>query len=130
MRDVYRRGRKLQQALARDPSSENSHGLRRQAKYLWYQLRMLEKQVPEDVQAVIAELDGLGEMLGEDNDMAVLTETLRANPEICGNSVRAELIYSLAETRRIALLSAGLRISQRIYARKPGRFTGDVFPET
>ena len=129
VRDVYRRGRKLHQALGLDPSSENSHGLRRQAKYLWYQLRMLEKQLPGHVRPVLEDLDELCEMLGDDNDMEVLTETLRANPGICCNSVRAELIYGLAETRRIALLSASLRVSERIYARKPGQFARDLFAQ-
>jgi hypothetical protein len=104
--------------------------LHRQAEYLWYQLRMLEKQLPDNLQHMLNDLEELGEMLGDDNDLAVLVDTLRANPGICCNSVRAELIYSLAETRRIATLSAGLRLAQPIYASKPGRFIGDLFPKS
>ncbi|MDX1698509.1 MAG: CHAD domain-containing protein, partial [Thiohalobacterales bacterium] len=113
-------------ALAQDPSTENSHSLRRQAKYLWYQLSLLRKQLPASAQPLIADLGELGELLGDDNDLAVLVDTLGRNPQICSNRVRAELIASLAETRRVVLLSAALRLSQRIYRHKPGRFIRDL----
>ena len=128
VRDVYRRGRKLHQLLNQNPDTEFSHGLRRQAKYLWYQLRILANRLPEQGQALIKDLDELCELLGDDNDMAVLIDHLGSKPGICCNRVQAELLCSLAETRRISLLSAALRLSERIYARKPREFVGELFP--
>lgn len=127
VRDVYRRGRKLHQLLNQNPDTEFSHGLRRQAKYLWYQLRILVNLLPETEEALTRDLDDLGELLGDDNDMAVLIEHLGSKPGICCNRVQAELLCSLAETRRISLLSGALRLSERIYARKPAEFVGDLF---
>ena len=126
VRDVYARGRRLYFELAQDPSTDNSHELRRQAKYLLYQLTLLARQLPSGAQPLIDELGELGELLGDDNDMSVLVDTLNRNPLICCNRVRAELIASLAETRRIALLTAALRLSQRIYRHKPGRFIREL----
>jgi CHAD domain-containing protein len=127
VRDIYARGRKLHQLLDEDPDTENSHSLRRQAKYLWYQLRMLKKRMPESMRVVVDELDELGELLGDDNDMSVLIETLRKKPGLCCNRVQAELLCSLAETRRISLLSAALRLSGKIYAGQPDQFVERLF---
>lgn len=128
VRDIYRRGRKLHQLLMQNPETEFSHGLRRQAKYLWYQLRVLEKLLPEEEQSLVKQLDELCELLGDDNDMAVLIAHLGSKPGICCNRVQAELLCSLAETRRISLLSAALRLTERIYARRPNEFVAALFP--
>ncbi|MDX1696715.1 MAG: CHAD domain-containing protein, partial [Thiohalobacterales bacterium] len=128
IRDVYRRGRKLHKLLTRNPDTEYSHGLHSQAAYLWYQLRLLGKQLPGEGEALIAELGQLCELLGDDNDMAALIDNLGGRPGLCCNRVQAELLCSLAETRRISLLSAALRISERIYARKSAEFIGELFP--
>lgn len=124
---IYERGCKLHHLLDEDPNTENSHSLHRQAKYLWYQLRMLEERLPESMQVVVEELDELGELLGDDNDMSVLIDTLRKKPGLCCNRVQAELLCSLAETRRISLLSAALRLSARIYASEPDHFIESLF---
>ena len=122
IREVYRDARKLYHALAADPSTENSHRLRRQSRYLCHQLTLLKKQLPDGMRPMIQELDELGELLGTDNDMSVLVQTLQVQPEICCNRRRHELVAGLAETRRITLLTAALRIAGDVYSRKPGRF--------
>ena len=127
VRGIYERGRKLHDLLDENPDTDNSHSLRRQAKYLWYQLRILKKRMPESMRVVVEELDELGELLGDDNDMSVLIDTLRKKPGLCCNRVQAELLCSLAETRRISLLSAALRLSGRIYASQPDRFVERLF---
>ncbi len=126
VRGIYVRGCKLHHLLDEDPNTENSHSLHRQAKYLWYQLRMLKERLPESMQVVVEELDELGELLGDDNDMSVLIDTLRKKPGLCCNRVQAELLCSLAETRRISLLSAALRLSARIYASEPDHFVASL----
>jgi len=127
VRDIYKRGRKLHQLLDEDPDTENSHSLRRQAKYLWYQLSILKKRMPESMRVVVEELDELGELLGDDNDMSVLIDTLRKKPGLCCNRVQVELLCSLAETRRVSLLSAVLRLSGKIYAGQPDQFVERLF---
>jgi CHAD domain-containing protein len=122
VRRTYRSGRRALQALHDEPSTENSHEFRRQAKYLWYQLRLLHKWSPAVLKPVVTNLDELGELLGQDHDLAILSDTLKTHPEISCNPIRAELVNGLAETRRIALLSAGLRIADGVYADKPASF--------
>ena len=122
VRRTYRTGRRALQALHAVPSTENSHEFRRQAKYLWYQLRLVHNWNPAVLKPVVTSLDELGELLGQDHDLAMLADTLNTHPEISCNDIRAELVNGLAETRRIALLSAGLRIADGVYADKPAGF--------
>ena len=126
--DVYSRGRELYQQLQQDPDTEYSQGLRLEARFLWNQLCMLEQQIPEDMQAMTGDLAALGELLTDDNNMAVLAENLRTRPGLCCNRVQAELLDSLAETRRIALLSAVLRRCAGIYQHTPEQFLSELFP--
>jgi CHAD domain-containing protein len=122
VRKTYRNGRKALQVLHDDPSTENSHAFRRLVKYLWYQLRLLRNWNPAVLGPVVTNLDELGELLGQDHDLANLIDTLNAHPGISCNRTRAELVNGLAETRRITLLSAGLRIADGVYADKPESF--------
>lgn len=118
----YREGRAALGVLHVDPSTENAHVMRKHVKYLWYQMRLLQKVDTAQVRQLLLELDELGELLGQDHDLAMLAETLQGSPGICCNSVCCELVGGLIETRRIAILSAALQLADRVYARKPKRF--------
>ncbi|MDH3527242.1 MAG: CHAD domain-containing protein [Gammaproteobacteria bacterium] len=119
---TYRQGRGELAALRADPSTEHGHAMRKQAKYLWYQLRLLRKSNDIQHKQLVQELNELGEILGHDHDLAVLSDTLQRQPDICCNAIRSELVTGLIETRRVALLSAALRLADKIYAQKPKRF--------
>lgn len=119
---TYRRCRAGLQNLHDEPSTRNSHDLRRQVKYAWNQLRLLRKDRAGSFRPVIADLDRLGSLLGEDSDIAMLVEALQRHPEICCNRVRTEFITALAETRRVALLGAGLHLADGLFAATPEDF--------
>jgi len=122
MQKTYRRCRTGLQKLHAEPSTENSHDLRRQVKYAWNQLRLIHKWEHGMFKPMVADLDRLGRLLGEDSDIALLVETLQRHPEICCTRIRTEFIIALAESRRTALLSASLRLADRIFAARPGYF--------
>ncbi len=122
IRKTYRRCRTRLQVLHDEPSTENSHDLRRQVKYAWNQLKLVRKWGHDAFRPVIADLDRLGELLGRDSNIALLVETLQQHPEICCTRVRTEFIIALAEARRTALLSASLRLADGIFAAPPESF--------
>lgn len=124
--ESYRECRAALASLHVDPSTEHGHALRKQVKYLWYQIRMFQKADTAQIRQQIQELDELGEMLGRDHDLALLGETLQGDPGICCNAIRCEIVSGLIETRRIAILSAALRLADRIYAQKPRRFASGL----
>ncbi len=110
--------------LRSSPTTQNSHHFRRQVKSLWYQLRLLRKHTYIKPLRLTDTLRDIEQTLGQDNDLAVLIETLHDYPEISCNPVRRELLISLAETRRIVLLSRALRLATPVFTGKPGSFTG------
>lgn len=119
---TYRRCRSGLQALRDDPSTQNSHDLRRQVKYAWNQMKLVRSWNSDAFGPVTADLNRLGKLLGADSDMAMLAETLQRHPEICCSLGRCEFINALAETRRIELLSAGLRLAGKLFAHTPEHF--------
>jgi hypothetical protein len=71
--------------------------------------------------------DGLGEMLGEEHDLMLLAERVRAHrPLRRGRKrTRKRLLRAIAQ-RRKRLRERALREGERLYARKPGRFVRNV----
>ncbi len=126
VRKTYRAGRRALRALHEEPTTRHSHALRRHAKYLWFQLLLLRNWNPAVLEPVVADLDELGEVLGQDHDLAMLADTLNAHPEIVDNRIRGELLNGLVESRRIALLAAGLRTADTVYAIRPARFISQL----
>ena len=74
---IYARGRRNFAAAYSLPSDEAFHDWRKQVKYLWYHTQILENIWPSVMQALVEELDQLGELLGQDHDLAVLRTTVR-----------------------------------------------------
>ncbi|MBU6411727.1 MAG: CHAD domain-containing protein, partial [Verrucomicrobia bacterium] len=66
----YCRGQKARQRVLAEPSSEQFHLWRKRVKDLGYQLRLLRRIGPERWRGMVKKLDALGELLGEDHDLA------------------------------------------------------------
>jgi len=120
--ESYRCGRRAFKALYDEPTTDHSHALRKYTKTLWYQLRLLQKWNPKVLLPLIEQLDALGELLGHDHDLATLNESLETLPACRDDPLRSELLNSLIEARRVALLSQSLRSAEQVYRRKPRKF--------
>lgn len=59
-------------AVRDDPSDEGLHEWRKAAKTLWYHLRLIAKVRPKKLGPLIERLEKLGDLLGEDHDLATL----------------------------------------------------------
>ena len=117
-RSIRKSWRRCRQALAQlraVPTTANSHSFSRQVKSLWYQLRLLRRKKHIKALRYSDTLRDIEQLLGQDNDLAVLIGTLHDYPEISGNPVCRELLISLAETRRIVLLSRALRLAKPVF---------------
>ena len=79
---VYRRGRREFGEACWRPSVESLHEWRKRVKYLWYHSRLLQPLWPGLMTAWQKELDRLGELLGDDHDLAVLAGVLRQRGEV------------------------------------------------
>ena len=121
IRRIYARGRTGFAGAVRRPTDEGLHEWRRQVKYLWYHHQILREIWPGQMAAAIAQADALGDMLGNDHDLSVLTAALRERFPATESRPLAELDRAIGK-RRKSLQSRSMRLAARIYAEKPGAF--------
>jgi CHAD domain-containing protein len=114
---TYVRGRENFKTVLEDPTSEHLHEWRKRVKDLWYQQQLLEELWPGVMKAQAKEAKQLSKQLGEDHDLAVLSEVLRGDRSLDGD----ELLPLIAK-RRKQLLKQMRRRGRRVYAEKPKHF--------
>ena len=120
---IYARGRRDFAAAYALPSDEAFHDWRKQAKYLWYHTQILENIWPSIMQALTGELDQLGELLGQDHDLAVLRTTVLAEFPRAGATATLRALESrIGEVRARKQAEARLQ-AERIYLERPRDFT-------
>lgn len=118
----YRNGRKAwQQALA-EPTPENLHEWRKQAKELAYQLRLFCPIWPEQLDAVQRELKMLGESLGDDHDLLMLVEAVKNNCTADVPANELEALCALIAQRQDELRCQAFALGARFYSEKPSTF--------
>jgi CHAD domain-containing protein len=134
LRRTYRRGKSIVSQLEslgkENAGDETWHELRKSAKALGYQLRLLRPVWAELLGTLLGEIDQLTDKLGDDHDLAVLRGRLLAEPynptETQGAAdIRRDFIDSLDRRRRKLQLEA-YQIARRIYAEKPKDFESRI----
>ena len=116
----YRRGRAAFDRAQADSTVENLHEWRKRTKDLWYHLRVLAPTSPGIMGGQAKDAHRLGDILGDDHDLAVLRERLG---DLAG-SITADLdpVFGLIDHRRDQLQQEALLLGRRLYAEKPGAF--------
>jgi CHAD domain-containing protein len=118
---AYNRGQEIFQLVLKVPSPENFHLWRKRAKDLWYQITLLRRLWPEQMEAMGHELETLGEYLGDNHDLDLLR--LDVEDRCAGvNSHEVETLKALIDERRRELRTAALALGSRFYAEKPSAF--------
>jgi CHAD domain-containing protein len=114
---AYARGRAAMEAAAHDPSDERLHEWRKRVKDLWYHQRLLRDAWSAPLQAAADESHRLSDLLGDDHDLAVLSERLAGSPPSA--AVDMATIVTLIGTRRAELRDRALQLGRRVYAETP-----------
>jgi len=132
-REIYRGGREAcRSALAGHYGARRMHRWRREVKSLRYASEALSKcgsQPPARLGKLARRADDLGEMLGDEHDLVVFSQWVRAQPRKgprkfrVGRRARAELLRA-ARLRRRELRARALRDGERLYAAKPAKVSG------
>jgi CHAD domain-containing protein len=117
LRRAYRRARGALAATAADASDEALHALRKRVKNLQYQLQLTRQAAPLRGRRLLRKLDRLGEKLGLDHDLAVLTKALTPDPAIDEAALAA--LCERVKRRRRKLQRDSLRIAKGLFAEKP-----------
>ena len=131
LKRLYRKGRRRRRRADRNPRIDNLHALRKSAKDLRYLAETFDRsedqagsrrddRATKRVRAVARRADRLGELLGEDHDLALLAQTVRKRYK--GKRGTRKTLLKLIARRRQRLRERALRDARRLYERKPGRF--------
>jgi len=122
LKRTYRNGRKAWKLALADLSPKNLHEWRKQAKELGYQLRLLCPIWPEQLEAAQRELTALGQYLGDDHDLFMLTAAVRDGCSAKTSPVELEMLCGLIIQRQDELRRQALALGARFYAEKPSIF--------
>ena len=122
LKRVYKRGRAGFLLTNAERSTENLHEWRKQVKYLWYQVCILNPMWPKPMDVLAHELSKLADCLSEDHDLALLTRTAIEQAEALSAPDEVENLILLIDQRRFQLQARAAAIGARVYAEKPKAF--------
>jgi CHAD domain-containing protein len=122
LRRVYKRGRAGFELARAERTTENVHEWRKQVKYLWYQVCVLNPMWPKTLDILADELNKLADFLSEDHDLAMLSRTAIEQAEALGDAAEVEKLILLIDQRRIVLQTKAVALGARLYAEKPKAF--------
>jgi hypothetical protein len=117
---LYGQGREALAACGEAATAERLHEWRKRVKDHWYHMRLLAPAWPGGLDARVAELKALSDLLGNDHDLAVLRQRLSEDPGLAAAGGGA-LDGPLAG-RQAALQAEALALGRRLYAEKPKAF--------
>jgi CYTH domain-containing protein/CHAD domain-containing protein len=117
---AYSEGREAFAALRDSPSFDAVHDLRKRAKDLWYQVRLLRDAWEPVLEATAEEIHDFTDLLGDHHDLAVLAEDLEGRGQV--DPAQRETLRVLIEGRQAELLGEARGTGERIYAEKPKAF--------
>ena len=115
---IYRRGRRALRTACREPNVENLHELRKRAKDLWHAAQLVRERRPKRAKTLARRAHTLSDLLGEEHDLAILTERVSNEPAHL-EPAELELLQKLIKRRRQRLRRQALSCAARVYNRKP-----------
>jgi len=115
---TYRQARSRMKTAKKDPSNKNLHDWRKRIKQLYFHIYLLTKSWPALLTCLGDELKRLGEILGDDHDLAVLTEFVRTTES--GHC--KEVILGAIGAQRTSLQATAIAMGERLCAESPKNF--------
>jgi CHAD domain-containing protein len=117
---LYRKGRKALARSRKDPSDEQLHEARKQAKHLGQALEILAgKTPPKKAKKVLDRADDVGDLLGDDHDFAVVEAKLLARP--VGDAKTKKKLRARLEAKRARLQKKALAEADKLFRKKTRR---------
>lgn len=114
-------------ARAEEVSSvANLHEWRKQTKYLGHQLQLVEPALTGVDKGLVGKTHQLSSLLGEDHDLAVLRETLGADPLAYGGHRILKDVFVLIDRQRQDLERQAFALGREIYENSPQLFASRI----
>jgi CHAD domain-containing protein len=119
---VYRNGRKAFTVAQEGPSPEHFHAWRKQAKYLWHQLQVLQPIQLGQLTALADQAHALADALGDDHDLAVLAHKCLHDADRFPERATMATLADLIARRRAHLQEQAMTLGHQLYEAKPRLF--------
>jgi CHAD domain-containing protein len=117
---TYKRARNAMERAHETPTPEAFHEWRKRAKYHWYHARLLRPVWPGPFKARRRAAKRLSDLLGDHHDLAVLRQTVGAEPDAFGKPADIEVLCGLADRRQAVLAADAFALGARLLAEPPG----------
>lgn len=126
LKRTYRAGHRALSAAVDKASMENLHELRKQAKYLRYQLQLLEPVWASIEKGLGDEVYDLTQILGDDHDLAVLHWLVSTDPMKYGGYDVVKSLNTLIARRHEELQRQAFDCGRHVYRDSPKVFTNRI----
>ncbi len=121
--ETYRRGHTALEAAYADPGNESFHEWRKHVKYHGYHGRLLRGVWPSVMDAYRDTADRLGDILGDDHDLAAMRAAIVNAPEDFGKERDVAAFVKLVDRRRRQLQAAARPVGTRMFIHEPHAVT-------
>jgi len=122
LRRSYRRGRKRFATAKESRDTQCLHEWRKQVKYLWHQLQILQPLRPGKIEEIADRCHKLAEKLGDDHDLAVLRAKIAGHAKSFAHPKDLDELLRLLDRRRVQLQDEAFDIGSRLFKGKPRAF--------
>jgi D-xylono/L-arabinono-1,4-lactonase len=122
VRRVYQRGRTGFERTAAQTDDAVFHEWRKWAKYQWYHTQMLREVWPGMMAPLADQLGELGELLGQDHDLAVLRHTVLQEMTRPIRASTLQALLELVDRRQQDLRARARQLGHRLYVERPNVF--------
>jgi CHAD domain-containing protein len=126
LRRIYRRGRTRLRAAQRDPTDEHLHQARKRAKDLWHATQLVRPAAPKKLARFSKRAHKLADLLGDDHDLAVLRDSVRAHPQCFADAAGQRALLAVLDRRRAVLQRRAFALGAEVYRQPPKRFVAAV----
>ena len=126
LRRVYRTGHRALSMAVESPSVANLHEWRKQVKYLWHVLQLLEAAWTGSEGELGDQFHQLSRLLGEDHDLAILRQTLAADPLVYGGQRFLKNLFVDIDRLRADFEQQAFALGRQLYKAPPKVFTEKI----
>jgi len=123
---VYRRGRRAFLAARKDPTDESMHELRKRSKDLWHSAQILGPTAPKTTKRLADRAHRLSDLVGDDHDLAVLSQQVDQRPERLIGEREAALLHALIARRRRQIQRQAIELARQIFTAKPRKLAEPI----
>jgi len=126
LRSIYRKGCKARTEAKTARTPEALHEWRKQVKYLLNAVEGRHLSAKGDVAKILKWTDGLADCLGDDHDLAMLSQETARGAYAPVDADVIKTLHTLIDRRRAKLQKRAFSLGEKLYDKKPKQFAKSI----